>query len=165
MAGRARTLRRLAFVGFFGFASLLFPLGMLVIGWQRFWGKDVEYVQTKAFGWVTLELLQGGRQLLDVPRSHESPGVADDLGKRARGGRDDRHTARHRFEDRQPKPLRTAREHERTGTAIEVDKVLDVPDDLYSVRPARTPATAPEGVEAARVAPEPNRGAHVRLVT
>src|SRR5205823_6180345 len=42
------------FVGFFGFASLLFPLGMLVIGWQRFWGKDVEYVQTKAFGWVTL---------------------------------------------------------------------------------------------------------------
>ncbi len=42
------------FVGFFGFASLLFPLGMLVIGWQRFWGSEVEYVQTKAFGWVTL---------------------------------------------------------------------------------------------------------------
>jgi DNA segregation ATPase FtsK/SpoIIIE, S-DNA-T family len=42
------------FVGFLGFASLLFPLGMLVIGWQRFWGQDVEYVQTKAFGWVTL---------------------------------------------------------------------------------------------------------------
>jgi len=42
------------FVGFFGFASLLFPLGMMVIGWQRFWGSEVEYVQTKAFGWVTL---------------------------------------------------------------------------------------------------------------
>src|SRR5438445_5925280 len=42
------------FVGFFGFASPLFPLGMLVIGWQRFWGQEVEYVQTKAFGWVTL---------------------------------------------------------------------------------------------------------------
>ena len=42
------------FVGFFGFASLLFPLGMLVIGWQRFWDQEVEYVQTKAFGWVTL---------------------------------------------------------------------------------------------------------------
>src|SRR5712691_4844045 len=42
------------FVGFFGFASLLFPIGMLVVGWQRFWGREVEYVQTKAFGWVTL---------------------------------------------------------------------------------------------------------------
>ena len=42
------------FVGFFGFASLLFPLGMLVIGWQRFWDQEVAYVQTKAFGWVTL---------------------------------------------------------------------------------------------------------------
>jgi S-DNA-T family DNA segregation ATPase FtsK/SpoIIIE len=26
----------------------------IFIGWQRFWGQDVEYVQTKAFGWVTL---------------------------------------------------------------------------------------------------------------
>ena len=52
------------FVGFFGFASLLFPLGMLVIGWQRFWGREVEYVQTKAIGWVTL--LIGLPPLLDL---------------------------------------------------------------------------------------------------
>jgi S-DNA-T family DNA segregation ATPase FtsK/SpoIIIE len=42
------------FVGFFGFASLLFPLGMLIVGWQRFWGKELEYLQTKLIGWVTL---------------------------------------------------------------------------------------------------------------
>ena len=42
------------FVGFFGFASLLFPLGMIVVGWQRFWGSELEYLQTKLFGAVTL---------------------------------------------------------------------------------------------------------------
>ncbi len=42
------------FVGFFGFASPLFPLGMLIVGWQRFWGKELEYLQTKLIGWVTL---------------------------------------------------------------------------------------------------------------
>jgi S-DNA-T family DNA segregation ATPase FtsK/SpoIIIE len=42
------------FVGFFGFASLLFPFGMLIIGWQRFWGKELEFMQTKLIGWVTL---------------------------------------------------------------------------------------------------------------
>src|SRR5437762_6825479 len=42
------------FVGFFGFASLLFPLGLLLIGWQRFWGKEMEFLQTKLIGWVTL---------------------------------------------------------------------------------------------------------------
>src|SRR5438093_12878255 len=41
------------FVGFFGFASLLFPLAMLVIGWQRFWGKELEYLQTKLIGSIT----------------------------------------------------------------------------------------------------------------
>ena len=30
------------FVGFFGFASLLFPAAMLVIGWNRFWAREVE---------------------------------------------------------------------------------------------------------------------------
>src|ERR1700730_15418792 len=42
------------FVGFFGSASLVFPLGMLIVGWQRFWGKELEYLQTKLIGWVTL---------------------------------------------------------------------------------------------------------------
>src|SRR5205085_2902216 len=42
------------FVGFFGFASLLFPLALLIIGWQRFWGQETEYLQTKLIGWVTL---------------------------------------------------------------------------------------------------------------
>ena len=35
------------FVGFLGFASLLFPLGLLVIGWQKFWGNEVEYLQSE----------------------------------------------------------------------------------------------------------------------
>ena len=52
------------FVGFLGFASLLFPIGMLVVGWQRFWGREVEYVQTKALGWVTL--LIAAPPLLDL---------------------------------------------------------------------------------------------------
>src|SRR5207245_8521766 len=34
------------FVGFLGFASLLFPLGLLVVGWQKFWGNELEYLQT-----------------------------------------------------------------------------------------------------------------------
>ncbi|HMC20866.1 MAG TPA: DNA translocase FtsK 4TM domain-containing protein, partial [Thermoanaerobaculia bacterium] len=42
------------FVGFFGFASLLFPLTMLIVGWQRFWGKELEYLQTKLIGSITL---------------------------------------------------------------------------------------------------------------
>src|SRR5438093_11903357 len=42
------------FVGFFGFASLLFPLAMLVIGWHRFWGKELEFIQTKRIGFVIL---------------------------------------------------------------------------------------------------------------
>lgn len=44
------------FVGFFGLASLLFPAGLLVVGWQRFWGKELEYVQTKLIGWITLTI-------------------------------------------------------------------------------------------------------------
>jgi S-DNA-T family DNA segregation ATPase FtsK/SpoIIIE len=44
------------FVGFFGFASLLFPAVMLAGGWNRFWGRDVEYFHTKLIGFVILAL-------------------------------------------------------------------------------------------------------------
>src|SRR5713226_7822402 len=42
------------FVGFLGFASLLFPTALLVIGWNRFWGKELEYLQTKLIGFVVM---------------------------------------------------------------------------------------------------------------
>src|SRR5438270_552372 len=42
------------FVGFFGFASLLFPAAMLVIGWNRFWARELEFVQTKLIGFLIL---------------------------------------------------------------------------------------------------------------
>ena len=41
-------------VGFFGFASLLFPSALLVVGWNRFWAKEIEYLQTKFIGFVIL---------------------------------------------------------------------------------------------------------------
>jgi len=44
------------FVGFFGFASLLFPAALLVVGWNRFCAKEIEYLQTKAIGFVILVL-------------------------------------------------------------------------------------------------------------
>jgi S-DNA-T family DNA segregation ATPase FtsK/SpoIIIE len=44
------------FVGFFGFASLLFPGVMLVGGWNRFWGREIEYFHTKLIGFVVLAL-------------------------------------------------------------------------------------------------------------
>ena len=44
------------FVGFFGFASLLFPAILLVIGWNRFWGKEIEFAQTKLIGFVALAI-------------------------------------------------------------------------------------------------------------
>jgi DNA segregation ATPase FtsK/SpoIIIE, S-DNA-T family len=44
------------FVGFFGFASLLFPAVMLVGGWNRFWGREIEYFHTKLIGFVILAL-------------------------------------------------------------------------------------------------------------
>jgi S-DNA-T family DNA segregation ATPase FtsK/SpoIIIE len=44
------------FVSFFGFASVLFPGGLLVIGWNRFWGKDLEFLQTKLIGFTILAL-------------------------------------------------------------------------------------------------------------
>ncbi len=42
------------FIGFFGFASLLFPTTLLIIGWQRFWGREMEFLQTKVIGLITL---------------------------------------------------------------------------------------------------------------
>ncbi len=44
------------FVSFFGFASLLFPAVLLAIGWNRFWGRDIEYFHTKLIGFVILVL-------------------------------------------------------------------------------------------------------------
>ncbi|MGH9458664.1 MAG: DNA translocase FtsK 4TM domain-containing protein, partial [Thermoanaerobaculia bacterium] len=41
-------------VGFFGFASVLFPATLLTAGWNRFWGRDVEYVHTKIIGFIVL---------------------------------------------------------------------------------------------------------------
>ena len=65
------------FVGFFGFASLLFPGALLVIGWNRFWGKELEYLQTKLIGFMILvaraaaAVRSGVRQAL-VPRRARS---------------------------------------------------------------------------------------------
>ncbi|HEX2832401.1 MAG TPA: DNA translocase FtsK [Thermoanaerobaculia bacterium] len=44
------------FLGFFGFASLLFPAVLLAIGWNRFWGRDIEYFHTKLIGFVIVAL-------------------------------------------------------------------------------------------------------------
>jgi DNA segregation ATPase FtsK/SpoIIIE, S-DNA-T family len=44
------------FIGFFGFASLLFPSALLIIGWKQFWGKELEYAHTKLIGFVILAL-------------------------------------------------------------------------------------------------------------
>jgi S-DNA-T family DNA segregation ATPase FtsK/SpoIIIE len=52
------------FVGFLGFASALFPLALFIIGWQRFWGKDLEYLQTKLIGSITLVI--GVPPMLDL---------------------------------------------------------------------------------------------------
>jgi S-DNA-T family DNA segregation ATPase FtsK/SpoIIIE len=42
------------FAGFFGFSSVLFPAALLIVGWNRFWGKDLEYIQTKAIGFTVI---------------------------------------------------------------------------------------------------------------
>ena len=42
------------FVGFFGLSSILFPVALLVVGWNRFWGKELEYVQTKLIGFAVV---------------------------------------------------------------------------------------------------------------
>jgi DNA segregation ATPase FtsK/SpoIIIE, S-DNA-T family len=40
------------FISFFGFASLLFPAVLLAIGWSRFWGREIDYLHTKAIGFT-----------------------------------------------------------------------------------------------------------------
>ncbi|MDX1583664.1 MAG: DNA translocase FtsK 4TM domain-containing protein, partial [Thermoanaerobaculia bacterium] len=42
------------FVGFFGVGSLLFPAAFLVVGWNRFWGREVEFFRTKFLGLMIL---------------------------------------------------------------------------------------------------------------
>jgi S-DNA-T family DNA segregation ATPase FtsK/SpoIIIE len=44
------------FVGFFGFASLLFPAVLLVIGWNRFLSRELEFVQTKLIGFLIITI-------------------------------------------------------------------------------------------------------------
>src|SRR5713101_5192010 len=44
------------FVSFFGFASLLFPASLLVAGWNRLWGREMEFLQTKAVGFAILAI-------------------------------------------------------------------------------------------------------------
>ncbi|MCM2315215.1 MAG: DNA translocase FtsK [Thermoanaerobaculia bacterium] len=43
-------------VGFFGFSSLLLPTALLLLGWNRFWGKEVEHFHTKLLGFIVLML-------------------------------------------------------------------------------------------------------------
>ncbi|HUP45429.1 MAG TPA: DNA translocase FtsK [Thermoanaerobaculia bacterium] len=44
------------FVGFFGLSGLLFPGALLVIGWNRFWAREIEYAHTKLVGFIFLAL-------------------------------------------------------------------------------------------------------------
>jgi S-DNA-T family DNA segregation ATPase FtsK/SpoIIIE len=44
------------FVGFFGFASLIFPASLLISGWNRFWGKEIEFLHTKLIGLTILAI-------------------------------------------------------------------------------------------------------------
>ena len=37
-------------VGFFGAGCLVFPAALLISGWNRFWGREIEYFHTKMFG-------------------------------------------------------------------------------------------------------------------
>jgi S-DNA-T family DNA segregation ATPase FtsK/SpoIIIE len=45
------------FVSFFGFASLLFPAALLMIGWQRLRAQEIEYAQTKLIGFSLLTIV------------------------------------------------------------------------------------------------------------
>jgi S-DNA-T family DNA segregation ATPase FtsK/SpoIIIE len=44
------------FVSFLGFAGVLFPAALLILGWNRFWGKELEFLQTKLIGFAMLVL-------------------------------------------------------------------------------------------------------------
>src|SRR5205085_442645 len=37
-----------------GFAGILFPAALLILGWNRFWGKELEFLQTKLIGFALL---------------------------------------------------------------------------------------------------------------
>jgi S-DNA-T family DNA segregation ATPase FtsK/SpoIIIE len=52
------------FVGFFGLASLLFPSALLIIGWKRFWGHDLDFVHTKLLGFAIVSV--AAPSLLDL---------------------------------------------------------------------------------------------------
>jgi S-DNA-T family DNA segregation ATPase FtsK/SpoIIIE len=41
-------------VGFFGLASLVLPASLILLGWNRFWGREVEYFHTKLLGFIIL---------------------------------------------------------------------------------------------------------------
>ncbi len=41
-------------VGFLGLVSLLFPTTLFIIGWNRFWGRKIEFVQTKLIGFLVM---------------------------------------------------------------------------------------------------------------
>ncbi len=41
-------------ISFFGFAGFLLPMSLLAIGWNRFWGREIEYVHTKLLGFLVL---------------------------------------------------------------------------------------------------------------
>ncbi len=41
-------------ISFFGFAGTLLPVSLLAIGWNRFWGREIEYVHTKLLGFLVL---------------------------------------------------------------------------------------------------------------
>ncbi|HVT46084.1 MAG TPA: DNA translocase FtsK [Thermoanaerobaculia bacterium] len=43
-------------VGFFGLASLILPAALLVIGWNRFWGREIEYFHTKLLGFLIIAI-------------------------------------------------------------------------------------------------------------
>jgi len=44
------------FVNFFGFASVLFPVSLLITGRNRFWGKEIEFLHTKVIGFTILAI-------------------------------------------------------------------------------------------------------------
>jgi S-DNA-T family DNA segregation ATPase FtsK/SpoIIIE len=44
------------FLNFFGFAGILFPASLLVTGWNRFWGKEIEFLHTKVIGFTILAI-------------------------------------------------------------------------------------------------------------
>src|SRR3954469_115301 len=53
------------FVGFFGFASVLLPGALRVVGRNRIAAKEIDYLQTKALGFVILVI--DAPPLFDLP--------------------------------------------------------------------------------------------------